>query len=386
MKNIRLILVIISIFLLGACGGGAGGGSTPGTITTTINGVASKGLIANGTVTIFALNADGSKGTQLGIGGTDSFGNYSISFASYNGPVIVEASGSYLDEATGQTKTVPTSEPLRAALPNATGTVSLPITPLTDLAVRQAGTLTAQNITAANTLLSDAFKFNITNTIPAAPTATAFQSSTITQDQKDYALVLAAVSQQMQTNGSSLATTLSNLNSGISSIGISAQTAASITAAATAFVANPNNLTSVTTITGSSLQTIGSTSRKLTLSLQGTSATSVKGIQATITLPDGASASADATGKVLSGVFTTKGSAVNCSIDGNYTPATANSQAILTFGLISSTTLTTGDVIDINLDIAPETSSPPITGFIISSMKLVATGGVVVSDASLVMR
>lgn len=383
--NIQRTLAIISLLLLTACGGG-GGGSTSAPATTTIKGVASKGLITNGTVNIFALNADGTKGTKLGTGTTDDIGNYSISFASYSGPVVVEASGDYLDEATGVTKTVPASVPLRAAIANASGTVSIAVTPLTDMAVRQAGTLTAQKITTANTLLSETFKIDIISTIPAAPTVTAFQSSATTQAQKDYALVLAAVSQHMQTSGSDLATTLSSLSIGITSAGISAQTASTITAAATTFVANTNNRTSVTEITGSSLQTIGSTARKMTLALQGTSAASVKSIQATITLPAGVSLRADATGKVFATSITATGSAANSYIDGNYIPATDSSPATLTVGLISETTLSSGDVIDLNIDLALGGTSPQVTGFTILSSKLAATGGAVVNGASLALR
>lgn len=392
MINIQRVLAIISIFLLAACGGG-GGDSTPSvttpitpTASTVVSGLASKGIIAGGLVKLFALNADGSKGTQLGQDTTKSDGTYSINLGSYTGPVIVEASGTYTDEATGQPKTISAEAPLRAALGSTSGNVTLPVTPLTDLAVRQAGALTPDNITAANTLISSTFKVDIINTIPAAPTSEAFQSTTTTQAQKDYSMILAAVSQQMQTSGSDLATTLTTINSGISSAGMNAQTAATITSAATTFIANPNNQTTVTTIAGSTLETIGSTTLKLTLTLQGSSASTVKGIQVAITLPTGASVKADSTKNVLDGVITVTGSATNSSTVGNYTAATATSPATLLIGLMSSTTLSAGDVIILNYDLAAGSSVPAATAFTLSAPKLVATGGVAVSGASLALH
>jgi hypothetical protein len=386
--TIQRTFALISILLLTACGGG-GGGSAPATpaTQTVVKGVASKGLITNGTVNIYALNTDGSKGALLGTGTTDGNGAYSISCGSYSGPVVVEASGSYLDEATGQTKTVPASAPLRAALPSVTGTVSLPVTPLTDLAVRQAGPLTAQSITAANTLISATFKVDIINTMPAAPTTAAFQSNSTTQAQKDYALVLAAVSQQMSTSGSDLATTLTTINSGISSTGMDAQTAATITAAATTFVTtNPNNQTSVTTMTGSTLQTIGAATMKLTVALQGNNAATVKGIQATITLPNGATLRAVADGTLASGVVTARGSAASASIEGKYTAATATDPATVTLGLISSSNLSAGDIIELTIDVAAGATAPSASAYIITASTFAATGGVTVSGASVVLR
>jgi hypothetical protein len=385
--TIQRTFVLISILLLTACGGGGGGDSAPAATTpTVIKGVASKGLITNGTVNIYSLNADGSKGALLGTGTTDGSGAYSISCGSYSGAVVVEASGSYLDEATGQTKTVPASAPLRAALPSVTGTVSLPVTPLTDLAVRQAGALTAQSITAANTLISSTFKVDIINTLPAAPTAAAFQASGTTQAQKDYSLILAAVSQQMSTSGSDLATTLSTINSGITSTGLNAETVATITAAATTFVTtNPNNQTSVTTLAGSTLQSIGATTLKLTLVLQGSTAAAVKGIQTGITLPAGVTLLAAADGTISTSEINVTGSAASGLLTGKYASATATAPASIVLGLITTGTLASGDVITINTNLAAGKSTPAVSTYVISS-KLVGINGTDVSEALLVLR
>lgn len=386
--NIQRILAIISLCILAACGGGGGGGgstdTTPQGPSTIVSGVASKGIIAGGTVKVFALNNDGSKGAQLGQDTTKADGSYSVNLGSYTGPVTVEVFGSYTDEATGQTKTIPASAPLRAALGNASGNVTMAVTPLTDLAVRQAGTLTTQSIAAANALISDAFKVDIVSTLPVAPTTVAFQASQTTQGQKDYALALAAVSQQMQTAGADLATVLATLNGGISATGMNSQTATTLNTAVTNFIANANNQTGVTTISETSLQTVGSTSKKLTLTLQGSAATA-RGIQASITFPTGVVLRADASGKPLVGVLTVAGSAAASQVDGKYTPATNSAPATVTVGLMSSASLAVGDVITINIDLVAGASVPATSAFAISS-KLVDGSGNIVSTASVLLR
>jgi hypothetical protein len=377
---------IVLLSLLAACGGGGGTKSNTTPTVAVIKGVASKGIIANGTVTVFALNADGSKGAQLGTGSTDGTGAYSISIGSYTGPVIAEAYGGYTDEATGLPMTVPALAPLRAVLANVSGTVSLSVTPLSDLAVRQAGTLTAQNIAAANTLISDLFNVDIVATAPVAPSAGAFQASTTTQAQKDYAIALAAISQQMQTGGTDLAATLSSLNSGISAAGMTPQTAATIIAAGNNFIAGPKNLTGVTSIADTSLQTVGSTTMKLNVVLQGSAAASVKGIQATINFPAGAVLKADATGKLLSGVMTPATGTPSVNIEGKYTAVSGAAPATVTVAFVTSNNLTAGDFVTLTVDLSPSTSVPAASAFIISSSKLVDADGVVVSGASLALR
>jgi hypothetical protein len=321
-------------------------------------------------VTVYALKADGSKGAQLGTGSTDANGAYSISIGSYSGPVVVEAYGGYTDEATGKPMTVPVTAPLRAALPTASGSVSLSVTPLTDLAVRQAGTLTAANIGTANTLITNLFKVpEITSTAPT---------------QKDYALTLGAVSQLMQTGGGTLEATLAILNSGISPAGMSAGTVADIKAATTTFIASPNNKTGVTSIADTSLQNIGSsaTSMKLTLVLQGSGAASVRGIQATITLPTGVVLRADANGATSSGVVTAAASAPSGYIESKYTAASAT----VTLGFITDKSMVAGELLTLTADLSAGVSASAAVAFTLSAVKLIDADGKVVSGASLLLQ
>ena len=122
--------------------------------TSTLNGVASKGPIKSGSVKVYALEADGAKGALLGTGTTGADGSYSVDIGSYTGDVVVEVSGgTYTDEATGATDTPNTL--LRAALSGVSGTVTIAVTPLTEIAVQYAeDPNTETSIDAANSLVS----------------------------------------------------------------------------------------------------------------------------------------------------------------------------------------------------------------------------------------
>jgi hypothetical protein len=152
-KSFWYLIIAATALALAGCGGGGGGGTTAPAVSYSVSGVASAGLIKNGTVNVYALNADGSKGSLLKTTTTDNTGYYSANVGGYTGPVLVEAYGSYTDEATGTTMTIPSTSPLRAAPARR---------PATSVAVpyRCGGgrTLTAANIAAANTLVTDMFK------------------------------------------------------------------------------------------------------------------------------------------------------------------------------------------------------------------------------------
>jgi len=193
-------LLLVLTCILSACGGG--GGSAPAAGPVTVSGVVSKGIIANGTVAVYGLKADGSKtASALATAKTDANGAYAVSLGSYAGPIIVEAYGSYTDEATGTTVRIPSTSPLQAALPSSrvAGNVSLPVTPLTDIAVRMArnaltGTV-ADNIASANDAVSRLFGVDVVATLPVKPDAAVLQSADTTDSQRKYTALLAVVSQ-----------------------------------------------------------------------------------------------------------------------------------------------------------------------------------------------
>lgn len=158
--GVVFLFFLVSFAVLAGCGGGSGGGSSPAAppsqTSSTVSGVASKGLIAGGDVAVYEIDAGGQKvlpALATGTTGNDSRFSLPIDFT---GPVLVEiTSGQYIDEASGAD--TPITQALRAALPSADGDVQVAVTPLTELAVRMAeagGGFLPDKITAANQLLS----------------------------------------------------------------------------------------------------------------------------------------------------------------------------------------------------------------------------------------
>lgn len=354
MNHVKQILAMALLTLLAACGGGGGSGGTSPAVTT-VSGVASKGIIIKGTVAVYPVANGAKAGNALAVGSINN-GTYSVNIGDYSGPIVVEAYGEYSDEATGKTLTVPASAPLRAALNYATTgkSFTMPVTPLTDLAYRQAiqaGALTPTSIQSANDQISYAMRLDIINTIPAAPTVDAFK--TATQNQKDYALILAAVSQVMATQGTTLEATLASLNSGLAST----ETATALNNALAAYVdpANTNNTTGVTTVPDT-LKNIGTIGKKMTLSLAGDSVSSVQAFSVTLTLPDGILLRTNSDGTLLDSVFMKTGSAAtakNVQIIARYDAANRTVDLAL---LAPSGGLKTGDVLTITYDTASSTT------------------------------
>ncbi|WP_136515100.1 hypothetical protein [Geomonas edaphica] len=198
LKSIVVLAVLCS--LLAACGGGGSSSSS-----TTVNGVASKGPINGGAVSVYAVNADGTRGALLGTGTTGSDGVYKVQNLSYKGNLIVIVTGgTYLDEATGATTN---NTVLKAALPSASGSVNVAVTPLTDIAFKQmssaAGGFTTANITNSNAVVSTAFGVDIIGTQPVDVTDATEVSSASSQAAIDYGVALAAISQMVHSGAAS---------------------------------------------------------------------------------------------------------------------------------------------------------------------------------------
>lgn len=226
MKMKYRFLVFVVGFTLALAGCGSGGGSNtqdnpPGGITT-ITGRVVDGAIAGGIVSVYKINTNGTKGTQVGgpaTTGTD--GRYSVT-ASYEGPVVIECSGgSYKDWATGTTINLTSSNVLSAVIPNATGAVTAQITPLTYMAAKKAlkdmatnGTNVSAAISTANSGIGSYFgNTDILSTSIIDPTVSN-SAAGAGQTSINYTLILAGLSQYAETNGISnpfeLVTALAN--------------------------------------------------------------------------------------------------------------------------------------------------------------------------------
>ena len=356
--------------LMAACGGGVEDVSLPqATTTATVSGVASKGLIRNGSVKIFSATSNGSIGTLLAVSTTDSQGRYTTVIANYSGPVIIEATGSYLDEATGQNKIIDSSAPLHAALPCDCATLSVAVTPLTELAYQKAKTAIAGGadvataFSAANTEVSDLYFFDITTTLPVDPTPSVLQNAG--NDQRVYTLTLAAISQMVKDTGGTVASVISSLNSA----GNSAP--AQVATALTSFLnSNPNNQT-------------GYKGVSLSLLLTGVTTTKVSALDVIITIPAGTAIPADATGTVSPVNFSLSGIAVSAFSSTNYIAAVGTTPAKLKVGIATLNPLTNGQFAVLGCSVP--TATPP-GAFVVSSVSAKDENGVVIAGVGVAVQ
>src|SRR3972149_311163 len=208
-----LWLALLAGIVIVGCGSGGGGSTEPVKVNKTVTGIASKGPINFGKVTVYAVNENGTIGDSLGEALTTAEGTYSVGIGTYTGNVLVDVTGgTYIDEAdpTG----LPQPNPgLRAALANVSQSVSVAVTPLTEIAVKYAGAqqLTKTNIEDANSLVSAIVGIDIIKTMPANVISEA--AATATEDEKTYGLMLASISQMVEDDNN-----LANISEGIDAI------------------------------------------------------------------------------------------------------------------------------------------------------------------------
>lgn len=203
-----LYALLVSPFVLAACGGGGGGGGTSNPTGGVVSGSVVKGPVSGAAIAAYAVT-NGAMGVQVGGGMTDSKGSFSISIGDYSGPVMLQASGgTYNDEATGTTMPMMSGDVLVTALPTlAAGstTTGVQLTPLTTMAWSRArsmaGGMTDANVNAANAAVGTYFSVSdIVHVMPMDPTVSG-SGSGATQDQKRYGMTIAAMSQYAHTLG-----------------------------------------------------------------------------------------------------------------------------------------------------------------------------------------
>lgn len=384
--NLWITWLVLMGIGLGGCGVGGfqgpdnTGSSSPqsNALLKRVTGQVSKGPVAEGQVNIYNLNSNGSAGQLLKTTSTNAFGQYTTS-VNISGPsLFVITGGSYTDEATGQSMTIPADTPLRAAKDTVSATMSVAVTPLTELAVRQTGgLLTATNIATANQMVSEIFKFDVLTTQPLAPTADDFAQLTAGQSQKDYALALAAISQMASDyyNGSisaALTAMAYDLTTGTT---LGHATGSQFQTSLKKFLASNRNMTKVSDINNTNLVNAGGGTLTLKLATVGTlpAGATVSGVQATITLPSGVSIRVgdfndyQAVGTVVyaSGTF------ANAQYStGRYVPAVGGSPATLSVAVVQATGSSLGEFLTVVCDM-PIGSTYRASDFSLSSFKVV---------------
>jgi hypothetical protein len=188
--------------------GSTGQIGTGGTTTGIMSGTAVKGPVGTATVTAYAI-ANGMMGAQLGSAITDANGNFTVPLGSYAGPVMLQMSGgSYLDEATGSTMPMLSGDVLTACVPavaSGSTTTGIQLTPLTAMAHARATTMTGgmsdANIATTQAAVGTYFSVaDILHTVPMNPMVTG-SGGAASQDQKNYGMSIAAMSQYAKTIG-----------------------------------------------------------------------------------------------------------------------------------------------------------------------------------------
>ena len=204
------VILVTAMLSLGGCGGGGYAGGTtppPPAASGTISGTAIKGPVNGGIVTAYAITG-GTMGLQLATAKTDASGNFSMSIGTYTGPVMLQTSGgTYTDEGTGTNMTMRSGDVMTAVMSTvaAGAAVSgIQITPLTSIAqtiaAHMTGGMTDANIGTANTKVGEYFMVSdILHTMPMDPLVSG--SGTASQDEINYGLTLAAMSEFARTAG-----------------------------------------------------------------------------------------------------------------------------------------------------------------------------------------
>lgn len=332
--NIKSLLKSCAVLACGislaACSGGVEDITLPQSATSvTISGVAAKGPIRNGTVMVHEPSASGEPGTLLATDTTDGQGRYVATLGSYSGPLVLVASGGYTDEATGQARSIDPAAPLHAALPCSCALPLLgAVTPLTELAYQKGITAIAGGADVATAFgdstsqVSTLFSIDIAATQPVPPTPSDLQAAG--NDQRNYTLTLAAISQMVKESGGSVAGVVAALNSA----GNNAP--AQVARALESFLnSNPDNQT-------------GYRMRTLSLALTGVAATHVSALDVTLELPAGAAILADADGAVSRTSLSLTGEAASAYSATHYLAVTTGAPAKLRLSIATFNPLANG--------------------------------------------
>lgn len=224
-KVYKLTSALTLIANVVACSGGGGGGSlgssSSSSSSATISGTVSAGPVNSATVTAYALNSDGTQGSQLASTTSDSSGKYTLNLSQASGPILVIASGgTYTEEASGSTVSMGSAQ-IRAALPSVTDGQTVGVTPVTEIATQTAlaAATTSANgsasmagiVRSANKSVASAMGLTDITIPPANPNQPASSASSTQAAQ--YAVVLASISQMAKSATTTAGSTVNSQQS-----------------------------------------------------------------------------------------------------------------------------------------------------------------------------
>lgn len=383
-KGYLLAAAQILLLLAGCAGGGSSTGSPggPNPSVTTISGVASKGLIKQGKVEIYAPASNGDLNGKILLKSTstDSAGFYSANLGSYTGVVLVQVSGSYTDEATGSNAAVSESAPLRAAqVIDSSSAVSVSVTPLTELATRKAlgtGTqLGASAVRAANALVSNLFQFDVVATPPVDPGVTAMAAAS--DNQRNYTLALAGISKLAASAGSVESVLGSWYGELAATERLSATSVNDFKQGVSDFL---NDTTHNHTGVGSlppGIAQVGYFTGTLYLYTEGQATAPITSLQTTLTLPAGVTLKKNGAGTP---VVVTSGKASHAATAGlNYSDPTDSTPGVLTLAVIADPGFALGEFATVTY-VAQPGVIPSASDFQISETQLFGFDGTVLFE------
>ena len=368
----------------------------------TVSGYASKGIIKNGIVIAYKIDATGVKILpKLGQTTTDSTGFYSMNIGAYYGPLVIEVSGGYTDEATGQPAVIEAAAPLKAAaVPPVDATpITINVTALTKVAVDLAESQQADftsTINAANQQVSSSFQVpNILTTTPLDTTVAI--PATATAGEKQYTLVLAAISQVAANTmptvttptvpqlATALDSALTTLSAQVPTSGTATTVQITIANAASQYVNNTAVNTSGITAADPAVQPILSASTRknvaITFALNHptTPVPSFGAVHGSVTLPTGMLCPASGTGEVESSSLAALQE--NSYVDGNFN----GGSGVLTIQAINGNGLTTGALLTVTCNVL-STVTPHLADLVVNDATLdVNDGGLSLSGFTLVV-
>jgi hypothetical protein len=368
-KSLIALTLCLAVLALAGCGSSSSDNppvtTQPGTqpaLSTVINGLASKGPINTGTVKVFAVR-DGVTDTSVPIaqGTTDANGNFTVDAGGFNGPVVVEVTGgSFTDEVSGTQVTLKTKMRTMVAS-TGTGTNTVAVTPLTELAAKRTEThaaITPDVINESNKNVGATF--NLTDIVTTLPIASG------NAEQKKHASACGSISQLINTSkhaGESLDDALTRVMGEMESEiehagGLSDDSLNKINTAVTEFNNSGKNPS------GSVAPSATPTDGVLKISTAG--ANVMGALDMTIDLPAGVTVNvADpATGEAAAGTVTNSGSAgAGTQVVAKVIPAAGSTPGKMVIGMINSTGFGAGECLTIDFKIAAGANFPAATDF-----------------------
>ncbi len=209
-----IAVVMMGSVVVAGCGGGGGEDGNGGATSTSsgggaVSGTAIKGPVSGATVIAYSINANGTRGSQVGSGQTDGQGNFSMSVGNHSGPLMLQMSGgNYMDEATGSQMPMGSNDVMTciiSSMPGGSTASGIQITPLTSMAQSMAqnmsGGMSPTNVAQANNAVGRYFGVSDISTIhPMDPTVNG-SGIPATQDMRNYGMTLAAMSEYAKTIG-----------------------------------------------------------------------------------------------------------------------------------------------------------------------------------------